>query len=85
MDRECNKCVYSTRDGECRKWSCEGTVTVGDLKNQIMEDVLMIMRAHSDCYKQKYFKSKDIMDHKIYLALNKCLSDVERLNDQNIY
>ena len=32
MDRECNKCVYSTRDGNCRKWSCEGTVTVEDIK-----------------------------------------------------
>lgn len=34
MARECNQCVYSTRDGNCRKWSCEGTKTVDDIKEQ---------------------------------------------------
>lgn len=38
MDRECNKCVYSTRDGNCRKWSCEGTKTVEDIKAEARKE-----------------------------------------------
>lgn len=37
-DRECNKCVYSTRDGNCRKWDCEGTKTVKDIKAEGMQE-----------------------------------------------
>lgn len=31
MMGDCNKCVYSTRDGGCRRWTCEGTKTVDDI------------------------------------------------------
>lgn len=40
MDRECNKCVYSTRDGGCRKWSCEGTKTVEDIKAEAKAEII---------------------------------------------
>lgn len=36
--RDCNKCVYSTRDGNCRKWECKGTVTVEDIKKEAKEE-----------------------------------------------
>lgn len=36
--RDCNKCVYSTRDGNCRKWECKGTVTVEDIKKEAIKD-----------------------------------------------
>jgi len=39
MDRECNKCVYSTRDGDCRKWSCEGTKTVDDIRIETAKEM----------------------------------------------
>lgn len=39
MDRECNKCVYSTRDGDCRKWSCEGTKTVEDIRIETAKEM----------------------------------------------
>jgi len=44
MDRECNKCVYSTRDGNCRKWSCEGTKTVEDIKAEARKETVMYVR-----------------------------------------
>ena len=50
MDRECNKCVYSTRDGDCRKWNCEGTVTVEDIKAEAKADAIdeckTILKSH---------------------------------------
>lgn len=36
--RDCNKCVYSTRDGNCRKWECKGTVTVEDIRKEAIKD-----------------------------------------------
>lgn len=44
MDRECNKCVYSTRDGNCRKWSCEGTKTVEDIRTETFQESIKILR-----------------------------------------
>lgn len=40
MERDCNKCVYSTRDGSCRKWNCEGTKTVEDIRAEVIEEFL---------------------------------------------
>lgn len=37
MDRECNKCVYSTRDGNCRKWDCEYK-TVEDIRTEVIDE-----------------------------------------------
>lgn len=37
-ERDCNRCVYSTRDGNCRKWECNGTVTVKDVKREAVEE-----------------------------------------------
>lgn len=38
MMGDCNKCVYSTRDGGCRKWTCEGTKTVDDIKAEAFDE-----------------------------------------------
>ena len=40
MDRDCNKCVYSTRDGGCRKWTCEGTKTVEDIRAEVIDSII---------------------------------------------
>lgn len=82
--RDCSRCVYYSGD-HCSKWECIGTTTVNDIKTNILSDVSMIMRNHSNAYKQRWFKDKDVMDHKIYLALKECIRDVEKLNEQNIY
>lgn len=39
QERDCNKCVYSTRDGNCRKWECEGTKTVEDIKAEVIGEI----------------------------------------------
>lgn len=39
MDRDCNNCVYSTRDGNCRKWNCEGTKTVEDIRKEVIDEI----------------------------------------------
>lgn len=44
MDRDCNECVYSARDGSCRKWSCEGTKTVEDVKMDTFKESVKILR-----------------------------------------
>lgn len=44
MERDCNRCVYSTRDGNCRKWSCEGTETVNDIRAEVIEEVENLMK-----------------------------------------
>lgn len=36
--RDCNNCIYSTREGSCRKWKCEGTVTEDKLKNDVLQN-----------------------------------------------
>lgn len=38
MDRDCNQCVYSTREGGCRKYKCEGTKTVEDIRSEVIEE-----------------------------------------------
>lgn len=37
-NRNCNECVYSTRDGFCRKFECAGTVTVEDIKAETIDE-----------------------------------------------
>lgn len=39
LDRNCNRCVYSTRNGDCVKWTCDGTVTVNTLKHNAMQEL----------------------------------------------
>lgn len=39
MDRDCNQCVYSTREGGCRKYKCEGTKTVEDIRAEVIEEI----------------------------------------------
>lgn len=41
MNRDCNKCVYSTREGGCRKWTCEGTKTVEDIRAETIEELVL--------------------------------------------
>ena len=53
MDRDCNRCVYSTREGGCRKFKCEGTKTVEDIKTDAIDDVLFIL------YDKGYINSDD--------------------------
>lgn len=36
--RDCNRCVYSTRDGDCRRFTCRGTVTVDDVKTESVKE-----------------------------------------------
>ena len=43
MERDCNKCVYSTRDGNCRKWECKGTKTVKDIKTDTINECIRIV------------------------------------------
>ena len=43
MERDCNKCVYSTRDGNCRKWECVGTKTVKDIKTDTINECIRIV------------------------------------------
>lgn len=39
-NRDCNQCVYSTREGGCRKFKCEGTKTVEDIKAEAIDELL---------------------------------------------
>ena len=39
-DRNCNECVYSTRDGFCRRFECAGTVTVEDIKAEARQSAI---------------------------------------------
>lgn len=43
-ERECNKCVYSTRDGNCRKWDCDGTKTVDDIKMETIHECVEALK-----------------------------------------
>lgn len=54
MERDCNNCVYSTRDGGCRKWSCEGTKTVKDIRKETIEEVEEKLRS------AKFFFEEDL-------------------------
>lgn len=36
-DRECDKCVYHS-SGKCSQWSCNGTKTVKDIKNEAIDE-----------------------------------------------
>lgn len=40
IDRDCNICVYSTRNGGCRKGICNGTKTVKDIQADMLEKVV---------------------------------------------
>lgn len=42
MDRDCNRCVYSTREGGCRKFTCEGTKTVEDIRAEVLEEYVKL-------------------------------------------
>lgn len=53
-DRDCNNCVYSARNGGCRKGICNGTKTVKDIQEEsktktIDEIVEMINRHQKEC------------------------------------
>lgn len=39
-DRDCNNCVYSTRDGGCRKGICNGTKTEKGFQADMLENVV---------------------------------------------
>lgn len=39
LERNCNRCVYSTRNGDCVKWTCDGTVTVNKLKQDALKEL----------------------------------------------
>lgn len=39
MDRNCSKCVHHTSGG-CSKWECTGTVTIKDVKEEALNDLL---------------------------------------------
>lgn len=63
MDRDCNKCVYSTREGGCRKFKCEGTKTVEDIRAEAIKDVI------------SYLHEYDIIDCNCCTENNRCDRD----------
>lgn len=49
MDRDCNNCVYSTRDGDCRKWQCNNKGwTVEDIKAEAIDEFADFLRMSYD-------------------------------------
>lgn len=58
-NRNCNNCVYSTRDGFCRKFECAGTVTVEDIKAEARQSAI-------DEFIEKFIKRNQ------FKQMNKC-------------
>lgn len=39
-ERNCDKCVYGRRSGNCTAWNCKGTVTVEDIKAEARQSAI---------------------------------------------
>lgn len=47
-ERNCDKCVYGRRSGNCTAWNCKGTVTVEDIKAETIDECIdVIMNTYS--------------------------------------
>ena len=62
-ERNCDKCVYGRRSGNCTAWNCKGTVTVEDIKAEArksaVEDsfnALLLMIKNGYDYPNKEFE-----------------------------
>lgn len=42
-ERNCDKCVYGRRSGNCTAWNCKGTVTVEDIKAEARQSVIDVI------------------------------------------
>jgi len=49
-ERDCNNCVYSTRDGNCRKFTCEGTKTVEQIRADAIDECIEWAKAFREAH-----------------------------------
>ena len=47
--RDCNRCVYSTRDGGCRRFTCHGTETVDDVREKAVGEFVDWIIENKSC------------------------------------
>lgn len=64
QERDCNICVYSARNGDCRKWDCEGTKKVEDIKADAIDEIT-----------EKYFDAvEDVLTDNPSISVQQALS-----------
>lgn len=64
-NRDCNVCVYSTREGGCRVWDCKGTKTVEDIKEETKAEmfetdgkIMMTQKTFNKLMDERYKRAK---------------------------
>lgn len=62
--RDCNNCVYSTRDGGCRKWKCFGNVTVEDIEKSVWDDFLSFLDEQMHYTKEQIDKIREVWENR---------------------
>ena len=65
-ERNCDKCVYGRRSGNCTAWNCKGTVTVEDIKAEARKSAIDLITELKNKYEhfshEEYYVSAMISD-----------------------